>query len=256
MRVIPVLDLRGGRAVHARGGARDAYAPVASRLCEAAGDAVALARAYRDALGIGELYVADLDAIAGGAPQRALVRALAGEGSALWLDGGIADAEAAARAVEDGASRVVVGLETLRGFGDLAAIVRAAGARRVIFSLDLRAGVPVVAPNAEPLRTPVEAAERAVAAGAVALLVLDLARVGSGAGVDDALARALRRRFPEVELAVGGGVSGAPELARLADAGCDAVLVGSALHDGRLGPRELAAHASRSRGPASASRVR
>ena len=82
MRVIPVLDLVAGRAVRACRGSREAYAPVHSALLseEQAGDALALARAFRDRLGQGdqgEWYVADLDAITGAAPQRALLRALA-----------------------------------------------------------------------------------------------------------------------------------------------------------------------------------
>ncbi|HYS00556.1 MAG TPA: HisA/HisF-related TIM barrel protein, partial [Gemmatimonadales bacterium] len=72
MRVIPVLDLRGGQAVLARGGRREAYAPVRSQLVDggAASDPLVLARAYRDVLGCDEWYVADLDALAGGAVQR------------------------------------------------------------------------------------------------------------------------------------------------------------------------------------------
>jgi phosphoribosylformimino-5-aminoimidazole carboxamide ribotide isomerase len=37
-----------------------------------------------------------------------------------------------------------------------------------------------------------------------------------------------------MELTSGGGVRGRDDLAALADAGCDAALVASALHDGQL----------------------
>ncbi|HVE77890.1 MAG TPA: hypothetical protein VNA89_03460, partial [Gemmatimonadaceae bacterium] len=71
MRVIPVLDLRGGRAVHARGGDRARYEPVRSAVAPAAppGDALALARGDRDALALADRYVADLAALGGGAPD-------------------------------------------------------------------------------------------------------------------------------------------------------------------------------------------
>ena len=59
MRVIGVLDLLGGRAVHARAGRRDSYEPVRG------GDGVALARWYMRDVGLTELYAADLDAILG-----------------------------------------------------------------------------------------------------------------------------------------------------------------------------------------------
>ncbi len=59
MRVIPVLDLMAGRAVRAEGGRREGYAPVHSVLLpeERAGDALALAGAFRDRLGRDEWYV-------------------------------------------------------------------------------------------------------------------------------------------------------------------------------------------------------
>ena len=49
MRIIGVVDLRNGQAVHAAGGRRDAYAPVAAAAgVRVAGDAMALGRAGRE----------------------------------------------------------------------------------------------------------------------------------------------------------------------------------------------------------------
>ena len=243
MRLIGVLDLLGGRAVHARRGERGAYAPVGVAAgVTIAGDALALARTYRDVLGVRELYVADLDAIQGGTAQRALVRELAAVGLPLWLDAGVADAAAAWAACEDGAAHVVVGLETLRRTDALAAICEAVGGGHVAFSLDLRASVPLIgaafaADGVAGATTPVALAAWAVACGAGAVIVLDLARVGSGEGVDLALVRAVRGAAPHVVLLAGGGVRGADDLVRLEEAGCDGALVASALHDGRIGGR-------------------
>ena len=59
--------------MHARGGDRTAYLPVANAVgTRIDGDPIALARAYVEQLGVRELYVADLDAIAGGDEQTAL----------------------------------------------------------------------------------------------------------------------------------------------------------------------------------------
>ena len=75
MQIIPVLDLAGGVAVHAQAGDRSRYAPLTSDLVPGrTGDAVALLRAFHAVLGVHECYVADLDAIQGGALQRALIR--------------------------------------------------------------------------------------------------------------------------------------------------------------------------------------
>src|SRR5687767_1274492 len=95
LELIPVLDLAGGRAVHAVGGDRARYAPVGSVLATGQpGDALSIARAYRRTVGVHRCYVADLDAITGGAVQRELLGRLASpEGFAgqLLVDAGIAN---------------------------------------------------------------------------------------------------------------------------------------------------------------------
>ncbi len=232
--MIPVLDLSRGRAVLARGGRREAYEPVRSVLGPIEGDALALARAYRERLGCDVCYVADLDAITGGPMQIALLTRLAGAGVALWVDAGVDDARRAERLTARGAGRVIVGLETLSSFAVLTAVLRALGAERVIFSLDLRHGAPLVRSAAGHPGAPLEVARTAVDAGVTSLLVLDLARVGSGLGVDTGPVPALRRAHPGLELLVGGGVSGASDLAGLADLGVDGVLVATALHNGGI----------------------
>jgi phosphoribosylformimino-5-aminoimidazole carboxamide ribotide isomerase len=245
MRVIGVVDLKGGRAVHARAGRRELYAPVAAvagAAIEPPGDALALARRYLGELGVGELYVADLDAIAGGPPQRALVAALAALGAPLWLDAGVATVEGAREALAAGAARVVVGLETLGSLDALADVCAAVGAGRVAFSLDLRDGVPLApAGSLAPGTSPATIAARAAASGVGAIIVLDLARVGTGRGLDLALLAAVHAAAPGVALLAGGGVRGPDDLAALAAAGCDGALVATALHDGRLDARDVAA---------------
>jgi phosphoribosylformimino-5-aminoimidazole carboxamide ribotide isomerase len=245
MEVIGVLDLLHGRAVHARGGRRESYAPVpAGPLLRDAGDAVGLARGYLSPIaGVRELYVADLDAIGGGEPQGALLRKVAALGAPLWVDAGVRTAAEARSVLAAGAARVVVGLETLERMTDLASIADAAGSlERVAFSLDLREGVPQTrAPGlagATPAALAVEGAER----GAGAVIVLDLARVGSGRGVDVALLGELRALLPpSCRLVAGGGVRDRRDIEALAAAGCDAALVASALLDGRLAAAVLEA---------------
>lgn len=241
MRVIGVIDLLGARAVHARGGHRDRYAPVrASGGVLIEGDAPALARAYLDRFRLRELYVADLDAILGGTKPAAVTSALAALGAPVWLDAGVSSVEDARVAIEVGAARVVVGLETLTSFDALASICDAVGSDRVAFSLDLRDGVPL-AIGEFPLAdgTPERLAARAVDAGASAVTVIDVRRVGTGRGVDVRMLSAVRCAVPHVTLIAGGGVRTTADIHRLADAGCDGVLIATALHDGSIGPTEL-----------------
>src|SRR5262245_3362253 len=140
MRVIPVMDLKAGQAVHALRGQRQDYAPVQSVLCPSA-EPVALGQALVDRLGAREGYVADLDAITGVGDHRAAIAALADLGLEVWLDAGAATAADAERALGWGAARVIVGTETLRDLRALASIARAVGEPAdVVLSLDLRDG--------------------------------------------------------------------------------------------------------------------
>jgi len=246
MQVIGVLDLLGGLAVHARAGRRESYAPVAtiagSRI--EPGDALAVARAYVDRLGLTELYVAHLDAIlgldeAGRTSQSTVVAAVAALGAPLWLDAGVSTADQARHALGLGAAHVVVGLETLPSYDALGEICTAVGGDRIAFSLDLQNGEPMIltgVSRAIPPGEPVHLlAARAADAGASAVIMIDLARVGTGTGLDLGLIARVRTAAPGVTLLAGGGVRGLEDIVRLADAGCDGALVATALHDGRLG---------------------
>ena len=250
MQIIPVLDLAGGIAVHAQAGDRTRYAPLESDLVPGeVGDPVAVLRAFHATLGIHECYVADLDAIQGGAVQRMLIRELAefhtGFAGALLVDAGTRLPGGAIEVLSCGASEVVVGLETLHAFADLGAIVSVVGPSRVVFSLDLRLGNPVVNRAMHDVRCagpdPVSLAEQAATVGVATILVLDLGRIGTGCGVDLGLLEALRRRLPAVRLLAGGGVLTRRDLERMRDAGCDGALVASAIHTGRLTAADLAA---------------
>lgn len=235
MRVIGVVDLKGGKAVHARGGSRESYEPVRSALLaeDEVGDAVALCKAYRDRLGLREIYVADLDRIVRGTTLSDVLPALAALDLPLMVDAGVTSIEMARAVVDAGAARVVVGLETLTSLDELVRIVGIIDAARVVFSVDVR-GDRVVAQSPGPFANAdaVNVARAVVRTGVQALILLDLARVGHGVGPDCLLVERVRHACPQTELIAGGGVRDAHDLDELAAAGADAVLVGTALHRG------------------------
>ena len=246
MKLIGVIDLAGGRAVHARRGVRARYAPVGVAAgCPIDGDPIALARAYVDRLGLTELYAADLDAIvaepqtqepgasADSLTHETLIASLATV-APLWLDAAISSPTRARQALALGATRAVVGLETLESFDDLSAICAALGNTPVAFSLDLRDGVPIAPRLDIPSNQLDDLAARAVDAGVSAVIVLDLARVGEERGPDVPVVARVRASSPGTTLIAGGGIRGLADLVRLAEVGCDGALVATALRDGRL----------------------
>jgi phosphoribosylformimino-5-aminoimidazole carboxamide ribotide isomerase len=206
-----------------------------------------LARSLRERFGFRTAYVADLDAIEGAVPDMAAWRAIAQAGLHLWLDAGLGTWEAVEATrrhlqEQDLEATLVIGLETLKSPEELAAICAAEGAGQVIFSLDLRCGRPITRIASWQGLSPHTIAQAAIAMGLRRLLLLDLADVGQAGGVSTlAWCRQLKDTFPAVQLIAGGGVRGTEDLVRLAEAGCSAALVGSALHQGRLSRDQLEA---------------
>jgi phosphoribosylformimino-5-aminoimidazole carboxamide ribotide isomerase len=237
--VIPVIDLKSGAAVHAVRGERESYRPLRSKLV-AGSDPLQVARAVRETLGLDELYVADLDAIAGGPGHRDVVAALARE-ARVMVDAGVTEIAAVPQLLELGAARVVIGTETLADQSALELLRVKLRDAPLVLSLDLRAG-RVLSPDAELAGLgAAEALARLTPSGVREVIVLDLTRVGSGAGPDVGLVRELCARFPELELLAGGGVRDVADLRVLADAGATGALVATALHGGAIGPDELRA---------------
>lgn len=222
MEIIPVLDLKGGAVVRARMGQRDRYAPIATPLA-ATSDPLDVARGVLAIYPFAALYVADLDAIEGRGDNNAALRRirLGCPRVSLWVDSGIADAGAAARWLAADNGSLVLGSETQ---SDASLIRGLAADERVILSLDFRGaafqGPSAIldAPSAWPTR----------------VIVMTLARVGSGAGPDVDRLSAVRAIAPERRIYAAGGVRDGADLAALAGAGIAGALVATALHDGRL----------------------
>lgn len=237
-RIIPVLDVMDGQAVRAVGGRRELYRPLESRLTDST-DPATVAEALVAAAGTTELYVADIDAIRRHRPRLGWVKPLVERGCRVLVDAGLRAATDARLVLDAGASAVVAGTETLKSIAELRALLAALGPERVVLSLDLRngrvVGDPAVWGDAD---NPAAAVDTAVGYGVRRVIVLDLARVGTGIGVGtESLCCGLRTSFPEVELIAGGGVRNWQDVERAAKAGADAVLVASGLHDGTLTAR-------------------
>lgn len=238
MRLVPVIDLCNGQVVRGVAGCRHEYRPIVSRLTSSA-EPLAVARAFRDHFGVGELYLADLDAIAGAPPAVATYAALQADGFRLWVDAGIRGCEDARALAAANVAGLVAGLETLHG-PDALRMLCAEQGDRTFFSLDLKAGQPLGMAAMWQAADAWAIAEQVIDGGVRRLIVLDLARVGVGEGIGtEALCEQLVRAYPQVEIIAGGGVRDLADLRRLKACGVRGVLVASALHDGRLSRADL-----------------
>lgn len=231
LKLIPVIDLMGGQVVRGIAGERQAYRPIVSALCNSS-EPLTVARQLVDHCAATHLYVADLDALTGGEVQReVLLRLLAGlpELQELWVDAGFADGDSAARliawlaAADRGGSMAqrvvpVFGSESLRSKAALAGCFEGAAG---VLSLDRRGGQRLDAAGCwdSPALWP------------ASVIVMTLERVGSGAGPDLDTVSAIRRMAPQAMLVGAGGLRTQADMVLASEAGADAWLVASALHD-------------------------
>ena len=176
------------------------------------------------------LYVADLDAIERNGDNFPALRRIRAEFPKLemWVDNGAADAAALEAVIGAGLGTPVIGSESQR---DGRLIAQHKDTRQAVLSLDFR-GDAFQGPD-EILRNPALWPRR--------VIVMTLARVGSGAGPDLKRLAAIRSIAGGREIHAAGGVRGAADLRALKAAGAAGALIATALHDRRIVAADLKA---------------
>ena len=237
MKVIPVIDILNGIVVHAVRGKRRKYQPLQSNLCKSV-EPLEVAKAFKK-LGFSELYIADLDAITRGSVNFQVLKRIVDEtGLKLMVDAGVADVETAEKLLDCGVSKVVIGTETLQSKSFVGEAVRLFGSNRVIVSLDLKGDKVLVKLGFAGCKNPMCLLLEFKEMGVSGVIVLDLARVGSGEGVNvDFLKKVLEDI--SIDVYVGGGVRDIKDLVELKDLGVSGVLVATALHSGKISMDDL-----------------
>jgi len=245
LRVLPVIDLKQGQVVRAVAGQRDEYQPIQSRLAKDSSPA-SIAQGFVDAYSCRSVYVADLDAIAGAEPSWEALRAIADCGLQLWLDIGIKTTQHALQLQESFVDdltldAIIVALEAARDPDTVNSLFQAIDTQRAVFSLDLQNGAPMTSLQPWNSATPTAIANDVLGMGFQRLIALDLSAVGVGQGpVLESTCQEIRSDHTDIQLTSGGGVCNIDDVRKYLNAGCDRVLVSSALHDGRLDAASIA----------------
>jgi len=237
LKIIPVLDVLDGIAVHAVAGERQGYKPLKSVLCRS-DQPLEIASYFRN-LGFTELYLADLDAICKARPNIELIEKIAKTtGLQLMVDAGANNLQRINTLLEARVSKVVIGTETLTSTNFVEKAFRIFGSDSVIISLDVKNREFFGNNNFGELSKPLELVKEFKKMGAVQLIVLDLARVGSGYGVDFPFFRKVLE-VADLKVFAGGGVRSLADLRELDSIGIKGVLLASALHNGKIAINEL-----------------
>ncbi|HUJ84974.1 MAG TPA: HisA/HisF-related TIM barrel protein [Candidatus Acidoferrales bacterium] len=237
MKAIPVIDILNGVVVHAVRGKRNEYKPLQSNLSSSV-DPVEVAKVFKK-FGFSELYVADLDAIIDcSADFQVFQRITDVTGLNLMVDAGVTSMERAEKLLESGVSKLVIGTETLKNKSFVGEAVKAFGSDRVIVSLDLKGDKVLVKLGFNGCTDPICLLSEFKAMGVSQVIVLDLARVGSGEGVNmDFMKKVLAE--VQLNLYVGGGVRDISDLLELRDTGISGALVATSLHSGKISIEQL-----------------
>lgn len=239
MRLIPSIDLRGGRCVRLLQGDFNAE----TRYDHDPSD---LLRRYA-ALGASWLHVVDLDGARDGQlANRALIAALAElQLLRLQVGGGVRSRAVVQDLLGLGVARVAVGSAAVEAREEVAGWLREFGPESICLAFDVQhdaSGVPRLRTRGWREGTSVALWDAVAAyadAGLRHVLCTDIARDGALGGPNLALYGEAQRRFPAICWQASGGVSGAADLAALRALGLAAAISGKALLEGRFTTEEL-----------------
>jgi phosphoribosylformimino-5-aminoimidazole carboxamide ribotide isomerase len=240
MRLIPAIDLRGGKCVRLLQGRFDAETVYGD-------DPVQVLARYR-ALGARYVHVVDLDGARDGSQgNRAAIAALvaAYPDVTIQVGGGIRTREVAAALFDLGVQRVVVGSVAVLRPAEVQQWMREFGSDRVVLAFDVRlddGGTPRLATHGWEAQTESslwDAVTDYLPHGAMHVLCTDVARDGALTGPNLALYAEAVRRFPTIQWQASGGVSTGADLRELATTGAASVISGRALLEDRIPAREL-----------------
>lgn len=239
MKVIPVIDIRNGVAVRAVAGDRNRYQAINSCLTPGA-EPSELLKALQEQFHCTSCYVADLDGIERQKINRCTIAEMTRTGVSLIVDAGATTREQVDDLLDIGVAQVVVASESLKKLETLEALVRS-NVDSLIFSIDLKDGELLTGDPEWHGQPPLELAMEVQALGLSQFIILDLAAVGTGLGIPTLpLCQQIRQQSETSHLISGGGVHSASCVLQAEQANLDGLLIGSALHDGRLDPIVLA----------------
>jgi len=219
--IIPVIDLMGGKVVHARGGQRDQYLPIESQLTSSVYPH-AVIKQLLTWFPFPVIYIADLDAIESGRVDKAFYLQLHTlyPQLTIWLDAGIRNLNEWLIWHDLPNIKPVLGSESLEDEDLLQELQQT----EFILSLDFRKGNLLGNYNLLELSH----------LWPDTIIVMSLDNVGSDAGPDMQLLKKIQLLKPEAKLMAAGGVRGKDDLLDLEGIGTDGALVASVLHKGKL----------------------
>ena len=232
MEIIPAIDIRAGRCVRLLQGDY-------SKETIFADDPMEIAMKWEDG-GAEYLHVIDLDGAREGSAVNIEVvsKMCANSAARIQVGGGIRDYETAARYIDAGVSRVIMGTSAVEHIDQLERILESFGAESLIVSVDARDGIVALDGWTRESNTTVETVVKNIESlGVKRCMYTDILKDGTLTepnyeGVESVAAST------KMKIIAAGGIAAISQLKRLSFAGVEATVVGRALYTGDIRLRQ------------------
>lgn len=226
MRIFPAIDIYDGRAVRLLHGDYAKMTVYSDNPLEIAQDFIAC--------GAQNIHVVDLEgAKTGETPNLELIAKIAACGLFAEVGGGIRSEEVAARYLDAGVQRVILGTAAVTDPALLERLVARYG-ERIAVSVDVKDGYAAIRGWQEQSALTCDAlCERLQAAGVKTVICTDISRDGAMRGTNRVLYADLTKRYA-MNFIASGGVSSMEDVIALRDSGVYGAIIGKAYYTGAI----------------------
>ena len=232
MDIIPAIDIRAGRCVRLLQG--DYYKETIF-----ADNPMEMAIKW-EGEGAEYLHIIDLEAAKEGSAVNIEVisKSCADSAARIQVGGGIRDYETAARYMDVGVSRVIMGTSAVDRTDELERILKSIGAESLVVSVDAREGIVALDGWTRESRMTVETVVKNIEAfGVKRCMYTDILKDGTlsepnYAGVENVVSST------NMKIMAAGGIAALSQLKRMSIVGVEATIVGRALYTGDIRLRQ------------------
>lgn len=231
MQIIPAVDVLDGKVVRLMRGDYDQVTVYGD-------DPVAMVAKWH-ADGGDIIHVVDLEGARSGSPNIELWKALGASGVPFQVGGGLRSVELAARAIEAGAQRVVLGSAAVWDPSILGTLVSEYGPAAVVAAVDVRDGKATGAGWLDKGKAVADVVAAITEVGVEWALATGIHTDGTLEGPDRDLLQAIAEQAPDLKLIASGGVASVEDVVALRKAGLAGCIIGRALYEGHVSVPQL-----------------
>lgn len=223
-RIIFVMDLLNGSVVHAVKGERSKYRPIQNSMICDSSDPFGIISAVNPR----EIYIADLDSIQNIGDNFEIIKKISGKTKTM-VDIGVKNMEDVQKCAEI-ADTVIIGTETASFEVIEYAALQFPG--RINVSIDMKNGYVLTKDTTMEVR-PEDLVKRMNEIGIKDIIILDLGKVGTSAGIDEIFLKKVTDLSTH-NILVGGGIKDMDDIETLEKSGVSGALAATALHNGNI----------------------